>query len=262
MILILNDIFKIIYEFKENHEVVWFRGHSKSEYKLNSGLYRISKESGEINLFENNIYNSFINYGYQYCNDFYDNKEWNIVFLMQHYGMYTRLLDWTDSFITALYFALKDVKENENACIWMIDPVAMNKKCSGIYELGVDKGYDDIRLLTIDTLPTRINNYTNFFENKISIGSFAIVPRRSNERLKLQNGFFTIQGTKGVPLEEEYKYYIGDFLIKIEIPYDIVKECRDFLSINGINSYYLYGGIEELCNYIKNDLLQIKLNNI
>lgn len=181
---------------------------------------------------------------------------------MQHYGMYTRLLDWTDSFITALYFAIKDVKENEDACIWMVDPIAMNNRCTGIYELGIDNGYDDIRLLTIDTLPSRIKDYKSFFERKFNIGSFAIIPRRSNERLKLQNGFFTIQGTKGIALEEEYSQYIGDFLIKIEIPFNIVEECREFLSINGINSYYLYGGIEELCNYIKKDLLQIKLDNI
>lgn len=253
----LDDILKYISVFKKEHGIVWFRGHSNINYRLNSGLYRIDKNLSIVRDSENNIFNCFINYGDSYCNQFYENKDWNVLFLMQHYGLPTRLLDWTDSFITALYFAIKDKKEGESACIWMLSPIGLNKRCKNLYEGGNDSRFENIGLLTLDTLPDRIKNYRDFFEGHISIDSFAIVPRRSNDRLVSQNGFFTLQGTKGVSLDEE----ASEFLVKIELSDNIAEECRIFLEINGINYYSLYGGIDGLCSYLKNELLKINFNN-
>jgi hypothetical protein len=258
----LIEILETVYRFKCKHGTVWFRGHNDSSYKLNSGLYRISNDIEKIRIAENNIFNCFINYGDSYCNKFNENKEWNSLFLMQHYGMYTRLLDWTDSFITALYFAIKDKKIENEACIWMINPIKINHSCNNLYMSGKENKFDNIGLLTLDTLPYRIKDYKSYFEEHIEIGTFSIVPRRSNERLISQNGFFTVQGTKEISLENEYSDGIGDFIDKIIIENSMIDECKEFLSINGINNYSLYGGIDGLCSYIKNELLNLKLENI
>lgn len=47
--------------------------------------------------------------------------EW--LFLAQHVGLPTRLLDWTEGLFIALYFAL----QHEKPVIWMLDPVALNR---------------------------------------------------------------------------------------------------------------------------------------
>lgn len=258
----LNQMFSIIKEIKNNSNMLWFRGHENASYKLNSGLYRISKDEEVISNKENDIFNCFINYGDMYCSQYNESKDWNALFLMQHYGLYTRLLDWTDSLFTSLYFAtINHVKETE-ACIWVLDPISLNRNHQGLYEKGVDRGFDNIGLLSVDTLPDRVKKYVYYFNKQIKIDSFSIVPRRNNERLVSQNGFFTVQGTSNKPLEEEVRDKADVFLKKIIISDNFCLECKEFLKVSGINYYSLYGGIEGLCHYIKNELLNLKLDNL
>jgi hypothetical protein len=60
-------------------------------------------------------------------------SEWRALFYMQHYGIPTRLLDWSESPFVALYFALSSVMRDidgvplSDAVLWEIDPVAWNR---------------------------------------------------------------------------------------------------------------------------------------
>jgi hypothetical protein len=54
--------------------------------------------------------------------------EWEWYFLMRHHNAPTRLLDWTDSALIALYFSLRQhVPEGVPAAIWVLDPVRLNE---------------------------------------------------------------------------------------------------------------------------------------
>lgn len=262
----MKEVYSIIQQVQEiqvkcENRRLWFRGHNDSAYKLNSGLRRITNKKEELMIWENQLYNAFINYGDFYCKEFLEYKAWNTLFLMQHYGLYTRLLDWTDSLMTALYFATYE-KKDKDACVWILDPIAMNRKCVGLYaEENIQNM--NINILTLDTLPKNILDPTAFYNNeRLEIGSFALIPRRNNDRLVSQNGSFIVQGTRECELEEEYKGYVNEILFKIDIPKEVVEKVRRYTLLNGINYYALYGGIDGLCKYLKEEMLDIKLQNI
>lgn len=131
---------------KKNITRMWFRGHSKNDYNLVPTLFR--------NQFcEKNTKNTYTqmnlkeDYRYQHMkarafhnvdsNPVY-RSEWQEIY--QHHFGRTRLMDWTESAKTALLFALEpyiDTRNNEDLkykrnhitpCIWVLDPLQLNRK--------------------------------------------------------------------------------------------------------------------------------------
>jgi hypothetical protein len=236
---------------------MWFRGINNSNHSLTSGLYRLSTNGNndKIRDIERNIFHYFVNYGDSLF-EFDKNNKWNILFCMQHFRMKTRLLDWTTSFLTALYFANLNRKKGTDACIWVLDPLDLNLNAYTLLGDNRDRGY----LYSIDTIPDICKDYTVYFEQATTkLPTFALLPRMSNRRLIAQNGVFTVQGTDGKPLDEEYPNMVTNGkLVKIELPWDTFEDSQRWLKINGVNGFSLFPDLEGLSNYIVKELLDLK----
>lgn len=189
------------------HETVWFRGHVSTGFKLLPSLARDTKHLEREGLlskrFKQNAY-SFRNLPPQ--------SEWEWLFLMQHFGVPTRLLDWTESPLVALYFAVNDdnaAYDAQDGHLWALLPARFNFEIPRIRpavsvdipSFGVDSVLDDYR-------PDRIA-----LESMTSRLPVAAIAHRQNERIMAQLGVFTIVHRETTPLEQLAEPFLARFLI-------------------------------------------------
>ena len=95
--------------------IFWFRGVKDSSLELEPGAYWRSsyEEFGPLIDFVQGG-GAFTTVG--------NLREWKTYYLAQHHGIPTRLLDWSESFSAALFFALDNWKGRSTPCIWVVRP--------------------------------------------------------------------------------------------------------------------------------------------
>jgi FRG domain-containing protein len=180
---------------------LWYRGQSCHDYSLLPKLLRDGKTDGQITEREKRLLTRFRQRSMAYWPKGYPQNDWEHLFAMQHYGLPTRLLDWSENLFVAAYFALSSTNNhshNGDVCkphIWCIDPVRWNRSMPGLSEYG-----EAIRILT--TADDDLDAYRPETQKRRPKSPVAIFGAHNSERIVAQRGTFMVWGNEAKPLEE------------------------------------------------------------
>ncbi|MEW6182277.1 MAG: FRG domain-containing protein [Bacillota bacterium] len=235
---VLNSVDDFV---RKSSGTVWFRGLSNSSYKLTSGLFRLRLDNLKDYLqLEEQLYRYYKIHG----NLLHGNESgWNLLYSMQHHGLTTRLLDWTESFIVALFFAT-DKWTNGTSRIWMLDAPKLNL-------LSIKR--EEIILPSSQTFA-----YPDIFLTSSDNTSMAIYPIKTNTRIIVQQSVFVIQGNACNNLEDEFNGELVNtgYLKPIDFDISVREDALQFLRINRINRFSLFPDLDGLSQYLNKHLIK------
>jgi hypothetical protein len=115
------------------HSRVWHRGHSKRSHSLVPGVYRpeftslaqtysnVGDEEERRLTLERDMLNEFRTTGATF---FDADQIISVYFMAQHYGMPTRLLDWTSNPLAALFFTVEK-EDNNDGDVFVMEPTKL-----------------------------------------------------------------------------------------------------------------------------------------
>lgn len=188
--IVINSIEEFLSEQKFYPEIDYFRGQSSVDYKLIPSIGRIFKDGEEQSMlrYEKLIFNDFKQKS-PWFTDAHPKNDLEFLFLAQHYGLPTRLLDWTYNPLIALYFACCSNPEKDGV-IFRCFPYLIKE-----FDLNTDDifSYTEIALLAPNMTNVRYKNQNGLFflypkpwkENYQSVTDKYIIPANCKERMMI-----------------------------------------------------------------------------
>jgi hypothetical protein len=235
-----------------------YRGHANADWQLQSSLERVigaKWSTNEVRRFEDYSLEIFKAKFHLYDRENLtpDSKlAW--LSIMQHYGVPTRLVDFTESPYVALYFALESYQPSsrDDFAVFALDYTAVMEESiahiksrdasfthtrAGIYPIQ-DKIFDD----TVDRFVYDI--------------AWVTEPKRHNERLDRQGGCFLVSGNRDKRIREvlELPVYSGCRFVKFTIESALYQNIFALLRKMNVTSKSLYGDLDGLARSIRMQL--------
>ena len=208
---------------------VWWRGQSLEEWSL---VPRVLRDDRGAN-YEQQAATRFRRMAltrHPKCPSQDDYPSW--LYLMQHYGLPTRLLDWTESPLLALFFAVRYNVAHTGA-LWALAP----------YKLNARQINEESVLTSAD--PRAQTLIRAAFDPKIASPRVCVAtyPEEVDIRLSVQLSAFTLHGG---PTPIEVLPDSGEFLTKFTIPADAKLPLAASLDALGLRLPNLFPDLEHL----------------
>jgi hypothetical protein len=247
------DDSKFLFE-PDAHVRAWFRGHADESWELHPGVYRDdfpAMDEVERLKLERKLVQDFRVMSAGIRNG--DESDSELYFLQQHYRMPTRLLDWTNNPLAALYFAVCSQPEKDGA-FYLMDA----------YKLGPEQGAEFWR--SCPDRPPRRFDFVGVADSRHPAFTDALTtifwwqppdefptyimpvrPDYFDKRITLQRGCFTFHVPKRLALTKVENSTLTSYVI----PSDAKREIREQLALLGIDDFSIFGDLEHLSTSLK-----------
>jgi hypothetical protein len=228
------------------HVPVWFRGLVNKKWSLITTM-----ASAKAIDYERSLMNRFMQNA-PLLLDRQPSSEWEWLFLMRHYGLPSRLLDWTESPLIGLYFAItptlhsgattKDIERDDgtDAALWCLLPTELNKG-SSLYS----RGRLDIPMFEDETCNSSTYLTKSVTQTGVSSGinPAAGIGMRASRRMQWQQGVFTITHRTQTPIER-----VGDgkHIWRFVVPGGAKKSIRRELTLLGITPLVVFPELDNV----------------
>lgn len=217
----VSELVTALMNFSKPGETVWFRGQEHKDWPLQPSIARYPKGiDAEIMLIKRFTQNAM-----PYLENKRPKAEWEWLFVMQHYGVPTRLLDWTESPLVGLYFAVQDnpAQNGNDGALWCLHPTDLNTKANLNFTFPSElPTFDQDEEVMQNYLPTRVA-----IDRKSNLNPVAAIALRDSPRMYAQLGVFTITHRNQTPIET---IATGDHIWRLIIPAAAKKQLREELA--------------------------------
>ncbi len=175
--------------------------------------------------------------------------QWQWYSLMRHYGLPTRLLDWSQSPLVAQYFALNS-GPTPAPCVWTMDPNALNQLAVDSPDIIVPSGAFSDHWLPHQLSRGRPTEFTYSDKNYTNAHPIAVAPPRTNDRIVAQRGCFTVHGTSDQSIDSFLRER-STAIEPIVVARSAVDKLRDNLFALGFSKSALFPDLDSLVSDIK-----------
>ena len=124
----IDELLQFVNSLYQEHGMrLWYRGEENASLKLIPSIQRSKKRLDA----ERYITNDFYTRARQIIDNPPEKHNYaGWVSLMQHYGLPTRMLDWSQSPLIAVFFATETYRElpETDGCVWVLAPGLLNEQ--------------------------------------------------------------------------------------------------------------------------------------
>ncbi len=230
-------------QYNPPQDIVWFRGHPNAAWTLTPSLYRapfnLEHEPTLMTRFKQNAL-PLLSYR--------PNSSWEWMFLMRNHGVPTRLLDWTESPLVALYFATADEEKHadDDGHLWCLLPTVFNKiwGMAGVHPGDIPAF--GVGLYLEDWSAEMVGANAGLQRPPAA----AIAPREAG-RMTVQQSVFTVHHVKTEPLES---YGDGNYVWRLLIPAKSKPHIRKQLATLGVSRLSIFADLDSVGQIAKESI--------